>query len=87
MNDLAREDLSRLCSYVFPNEEDNFIECLFESPEMFPGLTPEEAEELDEGTTALRRIELIEKAANCEVNHHPYACAFRLHREFCQESK
>lgn len=85
MNDLAREDLKRLCSYVFPNEEDNFIECMEESPEAFPGLTNDEIEELNEGAKALRRIELIEKAANCEANQHPYACAFRLHREFCQE--
>lgn len=83
MNDLAREDLDRLCSYIFPNEEDNFIECIVEQPEAFPGLTAEQADELDQGAMGVRRVQLIEKAANCEANHHPYACAFRLHREFC----
>lgn len=83
MNDLARADLERLCSYVFPNEEDNFAECLVESPEEFPGLTEAETTELenmDWGTT--RYMDLLEKAATCDTNHHPYACAFRLHREF-----
>lgn len=85
MNDLAREDLDRLCAYTFQNEETAFAEMLVEEPNAFPGLTATEAYELANMEWGTKRyVELLEKAANCEANHHPYACAFRLHREFCQ---
>lgn len=86
MNDLAREDLDRLCSYTFQNEEDNFAEMLIESPVIFPGLTKEEVQELETMSWGTKRyMDLLTKAANCEANHHPYACAHRLWREFVKE--
>lgn len=85
MNDLAREDLDRMCSYVFQNEQEDFAECLMENPEAFPGLSAAELEKLgalDWGSEEF--VLLLELAAGCEANHHPYACAFRLWREFCK---
>lgn len=86
MNDLAREDLSRLCSYIFQNEEDDFAEMLIEDPDAFPGLTPEEIHELENTNWGIKRyMDLLAKAADCEANQHVYALAHRLHREFCKE--
>ncbi len=86
MNDLAREDLDRLCSYIFQNEQEDFAEMLMENPAAFPGLSKTELKhlkELDWGSEEF--VLLLDLAAGCEANHHPYACAFRLWREFVKE--
>jgi hypothetical protein len=65
MNDLAREDLDRLCSYVFQNEQEDFAEMLMENPQAFPGLSGIELDELqslDWGCEDF--IDLLDKAIN-----------------------
>lgn len=87
MDDFVKQDLEAVLRYMIDTEFDDFCECISGTPEKFPGLDPQECDQMWGGSSVERYHELAAKAARNPANMHVYACAFRAFEHFFNPAK